>query len=237
MKNKRNRKKDEAILQAIEDGVISVDPIAGDVINLRGGKWGHRPKVSCIRDRGDGYMVFDLSLDGKKYNINVHRAVWVAVNGVPEDDAMFVLHGDDNPKNNCITNLRLGTALNNSDDSARRGRSTRGERHPNSKLTYDRVFAILRHVAGGGLLKEAAVENGVCKQTITNLVRSHLPQAMWPGSGLRKASKPAMPPDELDAFMLTIEAGIRSHGCFSKPKYLKRDAGLLPVLPAVPGND
>ncbi len=59
-----------------------------------------------------------LCLEGKMWF--VHRIVAVSFLG-PCPDGMHVCHWDDNPKNNCVTNLRYATCSENMFDRVRNG--------------------------------------------------------------------------------------------------------------------
>lgn len=48
---------------------------------------------------------------------------------------LFCCHKDGNPSNNIFTNLKWGTPLDNSLDRIAHGRSGKGEKHPQAKLT------------------------------------------------------------------------------------------------------
>ena len=70
-------------------------------------------------------------------SVGAHRVSWELTNG-PVPDDMCVLHSCDNPR--CVNpaHLFIGTHGDNSHDRDRKGRTARGERIWNSKLTrYD----------------------------------------------------------------------------------------------------
>lgn len=75
----------------------------------------------------------------------VHSLVMQAFVG-PPPPGMQVCHKDGNRLNNKLSNLRYGTSRSNADDRAKHGRwkpvGTKGEAHPNSKVTEDEVRAI-----------------------------------------------------------------------------------------------
>lgn len=84
---------------------------------------------------------------------------------------MIVRHTCDNPP--CVnpSHLVLGTKADNSRDMVRRGRSTRGERHPDAKLAANDVVAIrMRYAAGGIRQKDLAAEYGVTRSNIDAIV-------------------------------------------------------------------
>ncbi len=80
-----------------------------------------------------------LRAKGKQWLVS--RYVYTQAYGqIPE--GMFVLHSCDNPKCINIEHLRLGTNQDNMDDRTERGRSYKGERNWNSKLTEIQVLEI-----------------------------------------------------------------------------------------------
>jgi len=68
---------------------------------------------------------------GRKVRCTVHRLVAVTYLGLnPEAKEVLVCHRDDDPLNNCVSNLYLGNKSSNGFDWNRL-RERRGERHPN----------------------------------------------------------------------------------------------------------
>lgn len=73
----------------------------------------------------------------------VHRAVLLAFIGPPAPGEE-ACHGDDDPSNNALANLRWDTRLANVHDKARNGRIPCGESKPGARLTTADVLAIRR---------------------------------------------------------------------------------------------
>lgn len=76
-----------------------------------------------------GYHVINLCRDGRQKQHKVHRLVALAFHG-PSD--LLALHGDGNPDNNTVGNIRWGTPLENNDDRRRHGRA----RNQNTNKTH-----------------------------------------------------------------------------------------------------
>jgi hypothetical protein len=128
-----------------------------------------------------GHLKVNLSRGGRKYQRLVHRLVLAAFVG-PCPEGLVCCHGDGDPANNRVENLRWDTPQANADDTLRHGRRAVGSRC-NSKLTEEDVLAIRRLRAEGLPLGDLAGRFGVRKQNIQAIVygRSwrHLP--MVPG--------------------------------------------------------
>lgn len=114
---------------------------------------------------GGNYGVFFL----QERNQKAHRASWLLHYGaIP--DRTFVLHRCDNPS--CVNpkHLFLGSHIDNMQDMARKGRSTKGERSATAKLTetqIEQVFKLRKH---GWLIKDIAIHLGVGKTCIQSLL-------------------------------------------------------------------
>ena len=112
--------------------------------------------------RGYGQII---SNNRKHY---AHRASYEAFIGeIPK--GMHVCHVCDNVY--CVNpaHLFLGTQKQNLEDMARKGRSTKEERNPMSKLNKEDVKDI-KHLFSTGLSdSEISIEFSVCRQTINNI--------------------------------------------------------------------
>lgn len=113
-----------------------------------------------------GYGQFAL----RGRSCGAHRASWELHRG-PIPDGSCVLHRCDTPP--CVNpdHLFLGTHADNAADMMEKGRSSRGERHYNSRLTAEQVAAIRRQAAEGATLTEMAIDTGVRRQTISLVAR------------------------------------------------------------------
>ena len=65
------------------------------------------------KNKHSKYRRIHLSKNGKKFYFFVHRLVWEAFNG-PIPEGYQVNHIDENPENNCLSNLNLLTPKENS---------------------------------------------------------------------------------------------------------------------------
>jgi len=89
------------------------------------------------------YGYFTVSLKGKAERI--HRLVLEAFIG-PCPDGMEGCHGDGNPKNNRLDNLRWATKKENAADKIKHGTYLCGEKNYNSKLKNEDI-KIIRFMA------------------------------------------------------------------------------------------
>lgn len=117
-----------------------------------------------------------------------HRIAWLIVNG-PIPDGLLVCHncpGQDNPL--CVRpdHMFLGTHTDNMQDCARKGRTTKGDRHyshthpearprgeqiPGAKMKDDLVREARRRAAAGETHQSIADSMGVTQSNITYIVR------------------------------------------------------------------
>ena len=102
--------------------------------------------------------------------ILVHRLVLIldGANIVPSD---FVCHKCDNPS--CVNpdHLFIGSAKDNSQDMKKKGRSCRGERQGQSKLTENIVKDIRSKYAEGKVTqKKLADEHGIHQVTVSEII-------------------------------------------------------------------
>lgn len=88
-----------------------------------------------------------------------HRFAWELEHG-PIPDGLFVLHRCDNPP--CVRCLFLGTAADNSDDMAKKGRSHR-------KLQPDQVLEIRNRIILGQVPESIASDFGVSRSAIRGI--------------------------------------------------------------------
>ena len=112
------------------------------------------------RDR-DGYVTVQVTENRRSTVLHVHKLVCAAFNGPKPSPTHEVRHLDGNKDNNRAENLAWGTPLENSADRERHGRTARGIRQPQAKLTDDNVREIRRRLADGETHKAIAATFGV----------------------------------------------------------------------------
>lgn len=132
----------------------AIDPLYSN--RLACGKYGH-------------YHHYKLSRGGKKKLEQAHRLIWSTFNG-PIPPGMVIRHLDDNPSNNALSNLALGTYKDNSADAARTGRLRTGEAHGMHKLTAEQARDIRVQAAGGASQKDLCSRFGASQSTISAIL-------------------------------------------------------------------
>ena len=100
--------------------------------------------------------------------LRAHRVSWELTNG-PIPKGMCILHHCDNPA--CVNpaHLFLGTIEDNNHDMASKGRSTRGEKSSNARLTEQDVYEIRRMLNRGILQRVVAKKYGVSQRAISDI--------------------------------------------------------------------
>lgn len=108
--------------------------------------------------------------DGKRRRriLYIHNLVLEAFIG-PRPVGMECLHGDGNPANNNLENLRWGTPLENAADSDQHGTRPRGERHGLTTLSEQQVITIYARLSIGEGSTALAREYRVSHATIYNI--------------------------------------------------------------------
>ena len=111
---------------------------------------GDEPRLLALGHHTDGYRQVSLYRDGKRYSRLVHRLVALTFLPPPTPEQTHVCHGDGNPSNNRVGNLRWDTPAGNHADKKRHGTSNRGERNGSAKLNANDVAAIRAAYRGRG---------------------------------------------------------------------------------------
>jgi hypothetical protein len=84
----------------------------------------------------------------------------------PRPLGMEACHGDGNPKNNALSNLRWDTPQANKDDRQRHGRTARGERNGKSVLSDARALEVSQ---SKGSLRAVARRFGISFRTVFSI--------------------------------------------------------------------
>ncbi len=87
-------------------------------------------------------------------------------------DGLEGCHGDRDPSNNHLSNLRWDTRVSNTEDAIRHGTATINERNGNAILTNEIVREIKRLLPTTGS-SELGRRFGVARQTINSIRRGH----------------------------------------------------------------
>lgn len=115
-----------------------------------------------------GYQPVALyNCESKKYTI-LHRLVIEAFSPQPHP-TLLCRHLNGDTLDNHIANLRWGTHLENMQDMALHGRSSRGERSYNTSLTDDDVIGIRHRLADGERGCRIAKEFGISQQVVCDI--------------------------------------------------------------------
>lgn len=120
-------------------------------------------------------VMIGLRKEGQTFEYRLHRLVLEAFIG-PCPDGMEGCHGDGNPLNNHLDNLRWDTHIANVADCIRHGRKTKppiriGEKHHNTKLTAQDILFIRSVQMRRGSKAELARKFNVAQITITRILR------------------------------------------------------------------
>ena len=115
----------------------------------------------------DGYRIISLQVDKKRLTFRSHRLVAKTFLENP-DDLPVVMHLDDNPSNNSISNLKWSTYTENNRSCFSKGRqtTTRGSDIPWSKLKESDVKEIKYLLLCNFSHQQIANNYGVHKETI-----------------------------------------------------------------------
>jgi hypothetical protein len=108
------------------------------------------PKVLRPKAGRFGHQGVTLYRDGERQCLLVSRLVLMAFVRIPaEGEALDAGHLNDDPTDNRIENLRWQTRLENQQQKTAHGRSLKGDRHPQAKLS-DADVQTIRALAAAG---------------------------------------------------------------------------------------
>jgi hypothetical protein len=127
--------------------------------------------------RPKGYLSVNLQAAGVKSFHFIHHLVLETFVG-PRPPGFICCHGDGDPANNRVENLRWDTYVANSEDMLRHGTRPMGSRC-NAKLGEEEVLEIRRLGSAGVRPRDLAAAFGVTSSNIVAIVRRrswrHLP--------------------------------------------------------------
>jgi len=137
----------------------------GDIESLH---W-RKPKLLRPHASHQGYLRVFL-MDGKKLKRKfVHRIVLEAFVG-PCPEGLETAHGDNNPRNNRLTNLEWTTRKTNHSHKKIFGTHLIGSQSPNAKLTEQKVSEIRNRKLEGQSLPSIAKDLGIDFHTIHRII-------------------------------------------------------------------
>ena len=121
---------------------------------------------------GRGYLLVSISESGKIFSVAVHQMVACKYLTPKPSSRHEIRHLDGNKTNNSANNLAWGTSQENSADTERHGRASRGERHGRARLTQAQVDRIrfLDSSVDHDFLKRLAIGLGVTTKTIRDVM-------------------------------------------------------------------
>lgn len=115
-----------------------------------------------------GYLVVNLTTNGRNKTYRVNRAVAITYLGPAPEGKTDVAHCDDDTSNNRVENLRWATRRENEQDKLLRGRTPHGERHACARLSNADVVAIR---ASSEPSQDVAAKYGVSAAHIRAIIR------------------------------------------------------------------
>lgn len=126
-------------------------------------------RILCTSVEHVGHLRVRLSREWKRYPKLVHRLVADAfIPKVP--GKKYVLHKDGNPQNNHVSNLKWGTAHDNSQDMIAHGRSLKGIKNRAAKLTENDVRKIRELYSYGVPNKKIRELYKIHKNSVLNII-------------------------------------------------------------------
>lgn len=133
-----------------------------------------KPKTPCKvwtgSTSGNGYGTKRVGPRKEGKMAYVHRAAWAKKHG-PIPPGVKILHKCDNPPCWRLGHLFAGSQLTNMRDCARKGRTMRGERHVEAKLTESDVLLARALRSSGFLQREIAAVFGISRPTASYMLR------------------------------------------------------------------
>lgn len=157
--------RDERFLVLLDKGQVSVNAEEGLVFS-RDKKRNKNPLLAGYVERG--YIVLHLSLEGRRFHIFAHRAVWVSVHG-PVPEGLSLDHINRTKADNRISNLRLVTPRENAANAPVR----RGEDSSVARLREHEVLEIRKLIEEGETYHTIAKRHNVSTSLIWAIKFKH----------------------------------------------------------------
>ena len=146
--------------------------VGRDVSNNRGGLR-YMPDLVLtphINAKRGGYRSVTLSKDGSKKTVYLHLTVPSVFVGPRPSPEMEGCHGDGDPSNNRLDNLRWDTPVNNAADRKLHGTQVHGENSNKAVITADQVREIRRRAADESFTRIAS-DLGISRQQVARIAR------------------------------------------------------------------
>lgn len=146
--------------------------VGRDVSNNRGGLR-YMPDLVLtphINTKRGGYHSVTLSKDGGRKTAYIHTTVLLVFVGPRPSPEMEGCHGDGDPSNNRLDNLRWDTPVNNAADRQLHGTQVRGEDSNKAVLTAEKVREI-RQRAEEETATDIARSYGISRQQVMRIIR------------------------------------------------------------------
>ena len=156
------------ISEALKQNRLMCDPETGAIYSLvQRGKLGTKTQLKGTKI--NGYTVYKIYFEGRKYMIKGHQVVWFASNGaVPE--GMQIDHINRDRSDNRIQNLRLATPKENCQNR----RHYFGTENPSCKLDPKHHSDIIELIEDGVTYREIGEIFGISKSQIGNIAKKHI---------------------------------------------------------------
>lgn len=134
-------------------------------VSVKGVVYSSKYKRILRGNLSNGYLWFELLVNGKKVNKSQHRLIAECFIPNPNNYPL-VRHLNDIKSDVCIKNLAWGTKSDNMKDAVMNGLlknrpSPRGEKNRNAKLNESQVVSIRNELNNGFTLSDISIKYGV----------------------------------------------------------------------------
>ena len=163
-----NGRKVAKVFNSIEEALLYRDKIEKEE-GVRVNRIGDLVEIKCSIHKG--YKCIKIWENGCKKIRLLHRIILEFFVGQSPDDKTMALHIDDNKLNNHVNNLYWGDDYDNTCDKIRNGIILKGERNPNSKITYTDVLNIRKIYKLGVFQSEIAGMYDIGQSQVSRIIR------------------------------------------------------------------